>query len=208
MATIVMNSESPEQPVPPAGKPWSLAAKLAVSALLLWHLAAILVGPFSLPPTLIGDLVHPIFRPYMGATYLDHSYKFFAPDPGPSHLVRYELEFDDDSHRGGVFPNLQDQWPRLFYHRHFMLSEFINLAPPDPNVPPQTEWAKLPLAEGQKQYARSYADHLLAKHNARRVTLWLQEHLIPAPDQVAKGMKLNDPSLYRERKLGSFVRMP
>ncbi|MES1213297.1 MAG: hypothetical protein ABUL64_01810, partial [Singulisphaera sp.] len=61
---------------------------------------------------------------------------------------------------------------------------------------------------GQQQYARSYADHLLAKHNARRVTLWLQEHLIPTPEQVAGGMKLNDPSLYRERKLGSFTRMP
>ena len=39
-----------------------------------------------------------VFRPYLEAAYLDHGYAFFAPDPGPSHLVRYELEFDD----GGV----------------------------------------------------------------------------------------------------------
>jgi hypothetical protein len=193
---------------PPAGRTWGLAARLVVSALVLWHLAAILVGPFSLPPTVIDEHLHRTFRPYIGATYLDHGYKFFAPDPGPSHLIRYELEFADDTHRGGVFPSLNDQWPRLFYHRHFMLSEFINLAPPDSNVPPQTEWAQLPLTEGQKQYARSYAEHLLQKHDARRVTLWLREHRIPEPEWVAKGMRLDDPSLYSEKKLGSFVGMP
>ncbi|HVU86867.1 MAG TPA: hypothetical protein VHD36_06075 [Pirellulales bacterium] len=208
MATVVMNSEPPEQPAATAGKPWSLWAKLAVSALLVWHLTAVLVGPFMRPPTVLGEVALPIFGPYLGAAYMGHSYKFFAPDPGPSHLVRYDLEFADDSHRTGVFPNLDEEWPRLFYHRHFMLSEFVNLAPPDPNIPPTTEWAQLPLASGQQQYARSYADHLLAKYDARRVTLWLQEHLIPEPEQVAKGMTLKDPSLYRERKLGSYVRMP
>ena len=129
-----------------ATQPVGSGVRLLVSALLVWHLAAILVGPFSLPPTVMGDRLHPVFRPYLGATYLDHSYKFFAPDPGPSHLVRYDLEFTDGTHRGSAFPSLTDEWPRLFYHRHFMLSEFINLAPPDPNVPPRTEWTKLPLA--------------------------------------------------------------
>ena len=75
-------------------------------------------------------------------------------------------------------------------------------------MPPETEWSRLPLSEGQKQYAHSYADHLLHKHGARRVTLWLREHQIPEPEWVAGGMKLADPSLYRERTLGSYVGMP
>jgi hypothetical protein len=188
--------------------PWNWGVRLVVSAVLVWHLVAILVGPFSLPPTLIADRLQPLFRPYLGALYLGHGYKFFAPDPGPSHLIRYELEFTDGTHRGNTFPSLADQWPRLFYHRHFMLSEFINSVPPDPSVPPFTEWTKLPLTTDQQIIARSYADHLLDKNHARRVTLWMREHLIPRPDQVAKGMKLDDVSLYGERKLGSYMGMP
>jgi len=195
-------------PSPTHGRRWAPWAQIVVSLLLVWHVAAVLMGPLSFPPTMISDRVHPIFRPYLGATFLDHGYKFFAPDPGPSHLVRYELEFADGSNRGGVFPNLDDEWPRLFYHRHFMLSEFINISPPDPNWTPQTDWTRVPLSAGQQQYARSYGKHMLHKYDARRVTLWLREHQIPTPDQVAKGMRLDDSSLYRERKLGSFVEAP
>ena len=199
----------------PAGAgSWSVAARAVVSALLVWHLAAILVGPFSLPPNFLNDYLQPKFRPYIGALYLDHSYKFFAPDPGPSHLVRYELEFADGSKREGVFPNLNEEWPRLFYHRHFMLSEFINSMGgpprPEPNQPegPPPDWAEWPLTEAQQQYARSYAEHLLDKHKAARVTLWLREHGIPEPLQVVQGLKLDDASLYSERKLGSFAGTP
>jgi len=175
---------------------------------LVFQLTAVLLGPFCLPPTYIGSLLQPLFRPYLGATYLDHSYKFFAPDPGPSHLVRYDLEFADDSHQEGIFPSLDDEWPRLFYHRHFMLSEFINnIGGPDVDWTPQTNWTNAPLSEMKQQYARSYAEHLLKKHHARRVTLWLRQHLIPTQEQVVRGMKLDDPSLYRERKLGSYARM-
>ncbi len=192
---------------PATGTGWSRGVRLVVSLLLLFQLTAILIGPFTLPPTYIGSLLQPWFRPYLGATYLDHSYKFFAPDPGPSHLVRYDLEFADDSHQQGIFPSLDDHWPRLYYHRHFMLSEFINIGSPDVNVPPQTDWTRIPLSEQQQQYARSYAEHLLKKHHARRVTLWLRQHLIPTQEQVERGMKLDDPSLYRERQLGSYARM-
>ncbi|MBI2825722.1 MAG: hypothetical protein HYX69_13640 [Planctomycetia bacterium] len=190
------------------GKPWGRAARWAASAVILWHLAAVLVGPLSLPPTMLTDRIGPIFRPYLSATYLNHAYKFFAPDPGPSHLVRYELEMPDGTKTAGVFPSLTDEWPRLFYHRHFMLSEFINIAPPDPSWTPQMDWTRLPFTQGQQQYARSYGDHMLHKYRAKRVNLWLQEHLIPTPDQVAKGMRLDDRTLYRERKLGTFVEMP
>jgi hypothetical protein len=200
---------------PTQGRRWAPWAQIVVSLLLVWHVAAVLMGPLSFPPTMISNRVHPIFRPYLGATFLDHGYKFFAPDPGPSHLVRYELEFADGSNRGGVFPNLDDQWPRLFYHRHFMLSEFINtISGPDPNWTPQTDltpppdWTRLPLSEAQRQFARSYGEHILHKYDARRVTLWLREHLMPSPDEFAKGKLLDDPSLYRERKLGSFVDVP
>ena len=48
---------------------------------------------------------------------------------------------------------------------------------------------------------RSYAEHLLDKHHAQSVTLYLVTHALPSPQQVQEGMKLNNPALYREREL-------
>lgn len=130
-------------------------------------------------------------RPYLEGAYLNHGYHFFAPEPGPSHLVRYELEFADGTKRTGTFPDLAEHWPRLLYHRHFMMSEFINVAPPD------SEW--------ERTYARSYANHLLAEHGAAKVTLHLRRHLIPPPQALLDGAQLTDERFYEERLLGTFT---
>ncbi len=61
--------------------------------------------------------------------------------PPPSHLVRYKLEMPDGSMQNGVFPDLKTEQPRLFYHRHFMLTEklmqFFDPEQPGANDPPQ-----------------------------------------------------------------------
>jgi hypothetical protein len=217
-----MNKNAPTNPIPAdaeppvsAGKPWSLRARLLVSALLLFQVTAVLYGPLSMPPTITADALRPILRPYTGATYQGNSYKFFSPDPGPSHLIRYELELAGGSKETGVFPNLEQEWPRLLYHRHFMLTEHLNqnTPPPGPDEPP-TDWEKMKNAPGQLRVAQSYADHLLHKYDdthedkARSVTLWLIQHTIPTPEQAARGMTLTDPSLYHERRLGSFAGNP
>jgi hypothetical protein len=175
-----LTNDSPEPARP------SLWLRLA-SVLIALHLAAVIVAPLSAPPSspLAGWLAQG-FRPYLDAAFLNHGYKFFAPDPGPTHLVRYELELADGTQRKGVFPNLTEQRPRLLYHRHMMLSERLD-------GPPQFDWVQA--------YSKSYAQHLLKRHEAKSVTLHLVTHALPYPTQVTGGMKLDDPSLYQERKL-------
>ena len=192
---------------PPArleGKRWSALARALASLLLAWHLLALLVWPLSIPQSILGDALRPIYRPYLEAAYLTHGYKFFGPDPGPSHLIRYDVERADGAHVKGVFPDLKQHWPRLYYHRHFMLSEFVNSLPPGANFDPRLPWERRPLSAAEKVYVRSYADHLLAVNDGRSVSLELVEHLIPEPDDVVQGMKLDDARLYRVRPLGTF----
>lgn len=175
--------ETPGDTAQPQVTRWHMVASL----LILLHLMAIWVAPFSVPPSSpLAQGLASLFRPYVEGAFLNHGYKFFAPDPGPTHLVRYELELADGSKRGGTFPNLKEQQPRLLYHRHMMLSERLE-------GPPEAYWIA--------PYSRSYAQHLLETHHARRVTLYLVTHALPNPVQVQAGMKLNDPSLYREREL-------
>ena len=121
--------------------------------------------------------VHDKLEPYLNACYLNHGYNFFAPDPGASLLIRYTVEREDGSQFEAVFPDLKKQWPRLRYHRHFMLSSH--------------SWSVLP-----PEAANAYARHLLRVHNGQRITLELLEHRLLSEAEVLEGIPLDDPSTY------------
>src|SRR5690349_18560099 len=94
---------------------WSLRVRFIVSAALVWHLVGLLAGPISSPPSILGDRLQSVYLPYLQAAYLNHGYKFFGPDPGPSHLVRYVVEMADGERLEGTFPDRKAHWPRLLY---------------------------------------------------------------------------------------------
>ena len=193
----------PTAPRRPIG--WSRAERLGVSLLLVWHLTAILIGPLSLPPSILGSALGPWFAPYHRTLFIGHAYKFFAPDPGPSHLIEYVLEMPDGARREGVLPDRKVHWPRLLYHRHFMLTEFIGNGPPDPSWERQPEWELQAPSEWQRHRAESYARHLLAVSGARRVSLTLKQHALATPPQITiDRVSLTDPRSYRRKPLGSF----
>ena len=89
-------------------------------------------------------------------------------------MIDYTIELKDGSQVKGRFPDLAEHWPRLRYHRHFMLAEQI--------------------VEGSPE---AYARHLLKTYDARRVRLERIEHAPASPEEVKSGMKLDDPSSYR-----------
>lgn len=169
---------------------------MIVSVLLVLHLSALIVAPMAVAPaSVLSARSWRFFQPYLEGAFLNHGYHFFAPEPGPSHLIRFELKMADGSTREGIFPNLEQHRPRLLYHRHFMLTEFMNN-----------------MIEGGaderivETLTKSYADHLLNEHDAKSVTLYLRRHYIPTPDQVGNGMPLDDLSLFAERPLGTHAR--
>jgi hypothetical protein len=92
-----------------------------------------------------------------------------------------------------------------------MISETVfNIAEPFAR-PPQDELvspAQRQTFEREKQTAqilvRSLARYLIRQHGARRVRLFVQTHLIPAPWELAEGIDLDDKGLYPETLLGQF----
>jgi hypothetical protein len=134
------------------------------------------------------------FGPYLDATYLNHGYHFFAPDPGPAALIRYTGERADGTPFEGTFPTLDEQWPRLLYHRHFMLTE-------------QRTWLPLVADEG-------YAKHLLKANNAKWVRLEAVTHFLARPDEIVAGLELSDPDKFEYREFitvtadGEVIRPP
>ncbi len=147
------------------------------------------------PSSVLAQRVFSFFQPYVDIAFLNHGYHFFAPEPGPSHLIRYELQLDDGKLVTGQFPDPQLHSPRLLYHRHFMLTETAN---------------RLAVDSAQQEsldaLSRSFAAHLMSLYPAERATLYLRRHYIPTPEQVAAGTPLDAPELFAERPLGTFDR--
>ena len=74
-------------------QPWPLAGRLVASLLIVLYLAAVILPPLAGPPPaseLAIEALQP-FRPLIGALGLSHGYRFFAPNPGPGHSIRWQI---------------------------------------------------------------------------------------------------------------------
>ncbi|MCA9146032.1 MAG: hypothetical protein KDB05_24735 [Planctomycetales bacterium] len=181
--------------------------RVLVSLFLIVHIVAILTPPFMLQASgpggtsPVGEAVMNTLQPYIDITFLNHGYAFFAPNPGPSHLVRARMEFDDGREPiEETFPNLNEQWPRLLYHRHFMLSEQLTAQYQPPQLP--QELSQEPeLAErwqmARRMYElklRKFKEHLQSKYDAPHVTLTRVQHRMIDVIEVAEQHKRLDAS--------------
>lgn len=187
---------STASPTAPAAPPLALRWRLVISALVALHVTAVFVGPWAMAPSTsaLSGTLESALHPYLRLAFLDNGYRFFAPEPGPAHLIRYELKLPDGSQTDGIFPSVAEQWPRLLYHRHFMLSEFVN------TLDSQQQ------NELRDAMVRSFAKHLAQTTGAEEVTLYLRRHLIAPPQEVAQGAKLDDPRSYPpDRVLATFT---
>ena len=216
--------------------PWSPHVRGIVSVILAFHVAAVFIAPWAGPPpsSRLSVGVRNSIGYYLDAVSMNHGYRFFAPNPGASHIVRYRAQLRDGSYQEGQFPNLEEHWPRQLYHRHFMIAERVNTHQedvitifPEP-VPPgqRPDFQLLPRREQQRlnvqfqtagrlhneakgrleQFVRPIADRLMLEHDAVAVELWCVEHRIPFREAVVEGAKLDDPQFYVERPLGRFER--
>lgn len=206
-------SPAPNSTAPADGAGWSKRARYLASGLIAAHLLAVFTPPFAFASrggpgneSPLARLLMRTVRPYVDLLYLNHGYFFFAPNPGASYLVRYRATFADGRPDiTGRFPNSREQWPRLLYHRYFMLSEQWNaiylpkVPPPEVARDPQRleGWkAQRDVFEAQRD---SMIAHLKHAHGADEVSIVRVEH--PPGDWfdiLQSGRRLNDRESYRE----------
>jgi hypothetical protein len=128
-------------------KPWCNILLVAISL----HLLAVFSEPFhffsrsEIQTAPDATAIRSLLRPYSQWMFLDHGYFFFAPNPGPGHLIRVvssddpvpplpddrrstplkEVDRLDGDLRSVLYlPDRTIHRPRLLYHRHLMLAEF------------------------------------------------------------------------------------
>lgn len=126
---------------------WPLPVRVSALIAILSYLTVMVWAPLTTPvgaPHLTSK-VEELIAPAQHALFLRHGYRFFAPDPGPTHALVYEIEMADGAKTEGYFPDRENTAPRLMYHRWFMLSETLF-----------REASQLPTEQGIKERVQRY----------------------------------------------------
>jgi len=179
---------------------WSLTVRALVSVVIVWHLFVLFISPLSVQPTseLVQNVAQSAYvRWYSDPLYMNHGYHFFGPDPPiGGQIIRYEVRAEDGrTIAEGEFPNLQQQWPRLWYHRHMMLAD--QAAGMTVFGDPERD---------RRLMLTAYARHLLQKHDGAeaRIENVLHLSLYPAdvrgdvnPQRPTDPADPSDPRFYR-----------
>lgn len=102
-----------------------------------------------------------------------------------------------------VFPDKRVHWPRLYYHRHFMLSEFYHNSHAWTDQPIEAKENPVIDREWRGELNRylqiqgSIVKHLKSRYRSSDVSLRRIEHQLPSEVQVLQqGWKLTDKRLY------------
>jgi hypothetical protein len=155
------------------GRP-GLVVRIALTIFVVWHFTGVFLAALCVPTSseLVLNLAqHAPMQWYLDATYMNQGHSFFAPDVGPGHVIRYQL-FDQSNQviEQGEFPSRKEHWPRLLYHRYFMLADQSEL--PFEDKPTRDFWTK--------KYLKAYGGQLLSTHeSAQTVRLFRYSHWPP-----------------------------
>ena len=175
---VPLNSVN-ESPIAPnsgnaGGRPrskWRRAGFALVNIWLFIHLTAIITAPATVGPSSQSSrTVWTAVAPYLQGLYLNHGFHYFAPQPGSSNLVSWTVTRKDGTVLTGRFPNF-DIRPRLYYHRHFMLSEYLGNSPP----------------ELQAVVVKGFARNLCREYDGETVTISTVRHDLPSMERVRAG---------------------
>lgn len=185
--------------------------RVLLSGFLAVHVFATFLSPFhfnTIPPggrpAPDADWLLPWFQPYINFMFLNHGYAFFAPDPpAANHLIRGTLVFDDDqADVNRQYPDRNRQRPRLLFHRHFMLTEFLHGNYPGPPPESNDDAVRENYLRSLRTYYRlksSFENHLQVSSAAKSATVTRIEHrMIPYEVLLRESPSLNDPRTFSD----------
>jgi hypothetical protein len=166
-----------EHPLKEAEAGWPVWARAVLSIALVLHGAALLSGALAAADnaSFIERSVANAFVPYHQLIDQGYTYRYYAPEPGPTPVVTAVIHYGTDR------PDEEERlpgrgvWPRLRYQRQLALANHLF-----------SDFARTRQEGGESLWARSYARHLARIHpGAKSIALYLRMHLIPDPGRIA-----------------------
>lgn len=162
------------------------ACRLATIA-LVWHLGSQWVAQLvAQPASRLETSMMGLFGPYFEVFDVGHSYRYYAPEPGPTPIILARLRYPDGREEELRLPD-RGLTPRLRYQRHLNLAnhlynDFLRARAREhaPDTSPHSG------EEGPGRWAASYARHLSRTHpGCETIALYATRHLLPDLEEVA-----------------------
>jgi hypothetical protein len=161
-----------------AGRGWPAGARRLVSAVLIFHLVAILAGAFSAQPS--SELERSIadkFSAYYQLIDQGYGYRYYAPEPPPTPVMTATVHYADGRPDRTIRLPRKETFPWLLRQRQLALANHLN-----------TDYLAARFEGGdasRSRWGRSYARHLAKTHpGSSEIELHMQSHLIPAVQRV------------------------
>jgi hypothetical protein len=170
------------------GGGWPAGVRRLVSAILIFHISAILIGAWSSSPSsLLQRSLADIFAPYFHVIDQGYAYRYYV-DPPPTPVVTATVHFADGRPDEVVRLPRKDAFPWLLRQRQLALANHL--------------WTDSQAAAAEagdasrSRWGRSYARHLAHTHpGCSSIVLTSQLHLIPEVEKVRK--RLEGPGVKR-----------
>lgn len=145
------------------------------------------------------------FRWYYGLIDQGYTYRYYAPEPPPTPVLRAVIKYKDGKTEEVRIPN-RDIQPRMLYQRQLALANHLLN---------DVEAARAGTGDASRsRWAQSYAKHLGKTHpGAVSVALSVEMHLIPDPNEIrrqidatGKAPDLDDPNQFYSvpERIGEF----
>jgi hypothetical protein len=185
-------------PLGAGDRSWPVGVRRLVSAVLIFHIAAILVGAASAPPSsLLERALADRFGAYFQVIDQGYAYRYYAPEPPPTPVVTATVHYADGRPDATVRLPRKETFPWLLRQRQLALANHLYT---------DFQAAKYEGGDGSRsRWAGAYARHLAKLHpGASSVALHAQLHLIPDVPRVraildapfSKGVDLDAEEFY------------
>ncbi|MER3415620.1 MAG: hypothetical protein C4297_05335 [Gemmataceae bacterium] len=200
----------------PGPRQLSGLSRTAISLAILAHFFAIFTAVtaagnrvFPAPP--LAVTMNEWVRPYLQLVFLTNPYRFYAPEPGPTNLMWFRVQYKDGTVRWFEFPRREDFVLRMPFQRGIALTMLLDSQmEPDMMRPNQyivSPTGKICVASYIRHVARTVApgDGRPADPQlVEEIQAYNVDHLILEPRQVQQGWGAYDLRLYRFVYLGSY----
>ena len=107
----------------------SLPRRIAISLLVLFHLAGIVTAvtvvdpPNNRAPWISRQLMARVYRPYLSFVYMTNAYHFYSPEPGTPSVFKFCVYYSDGKYAWLQVPNKADSPIGMHYQRMLGLPE-------------------------------------------------------------------------------------
>jgi hypothetical protein len=199
------------------GAPPTRWVRIVVTVVIVTQFSMILIAVigggterFPSPPPVVEALIH--VRCYLQSVFLANPYRFYAPDPGPTELFWYRIEYENGGVRWRDFADRETFWNRMPYQRHSVLTM----------MPAQMKSAHPTNPREQLMYPaafiliQSYTRHVAVSQESvtpsgepnpvREVEAYHLPHGIAEPWMIRLGWDAYDLRLHGAFYLGAFDR--